>query len=1287
MALAAAPANAGDIVIDEIYYAPKDKTSLEEFVELYNNGTSAVDLAGWYFSEGISYRFAASTVMQPGEYLVVAEDPATLLSLYPGIRAVGPFLGKLSNDGEEIVLRDPQGEPEDSVDYRRGFPWPTVSKAQGYSIELIDPDLDNELGGSWRASNPSVAPDAKTLLAAGASWAYRKGTAEASSPPAAWRERGFDDDSWPRGNAPIGYGEAFIVTELADMRNSYSSYFLRTTFEVAQPEDVAGLRLEALYDDGFNAWINGVHVLNANVPADEMAFDGLAATTREDAEYEEHALPPPAGYLVAGTNVLCVQVHNISASTSSDAFFDCRLVTSTGSAAGAGPTPGKPNTVRAENAPPQLRQVESTPQEPVSGDLVIVTVRATDPDGVASVSLEYQVVEPGAYVELGDPVYGTSWTAVPMNDSGQNGDVVSGDGIYSGAVPPSVQNHRRLIRYRITAADTGDRSVRVPYPDDPQPNFAYFVYDGPPPWLGAIEPGSTNATRSRVVEYSPEVLSSVPAYHLIAKRKSVEDATWNSKYGGDSYPWKGTLVVGGKVYDHIGYRARGGVWRYSMGKNMWKFDFLTGHRLRVRDNFGRELKTGWSKLNLSACIQQGDYLHRGEQGMFEAAGFKLFDLAGLETYHSFWITLRIVDEEDEVGLRQYDGDLWGLYLAIEQPDGQFLEEHDIPDGNLYKMEGGTGELNNLGPLGPKDKSDLNEFLDTYVNSNPSDAWWRDHLDLARYYNYRSIVEAIHHGDVGYGKNYFYYLNPDSGQWRTYAWDIDLTWADNMFGDGNEPFKSRVLTRAAFGLEYKNRIREIRDLLYNTGEAYKLIDELAGVIDDPSGAPSLVDFDRARWDYHPVMINASIVNLSKAGQGRFYQIAPTKDFPGMVKLMKDYVVSRGQYIDQSLSADSAIPATPTILSTGPAGYPIDALHFQSSDFSDPQGSGTFGAMRWRVAEVTAPGAPKFDPTSPKLFEIEPAWESAELASFDPTMTVPSSALKIGRTYRARVRMKDTTGRWSHWSAPVEFVAGEPTAPFPQQTSLRVTEIHYHPAADLDQEFVEVANIGTQPIDLTPVAFTAGIEFRFADGAIPSLAPGERAVVVHNLIAFRARYGASIPVAGEFKDRLSNAGELLELTYGGSVTIQEITFEDEWYPLSDGGGRSLEAVDVAADPATWSRPEAWAESAVDGGTPGAARGGPPPGGRRVPGDSNGSGQLELGDAVSLLWRLFVGGVDWPCDGASAGEGGNLLLLDVNGSGSVNLTDAVAILNYLFLSGAPPSLGTSCVRFAGCTDFCPQ
>jgi hypothetical protein len=52
---------------------------------------------------------------------------------------------------------------------------------------------------------------------------------------------------------------------------------------------------------------------------------------------------------------------------------------------------------------------------------------------------------------------------------------------------------------------------------------------------------------------------------------------------------------------------------------------------------------------------------------------------------------------------------WGLYLAVEQPDGRFLDAHGLPDGNLYKMEGGSGEPNNLGPDGPADGSDLQDI--------------------------------------------------------------------------------------------------------------------------------------------------------------------------------------------------------------------------------------------------------------------------------------------------------------------------------------------------------------------------------------------------------------------------------------------------------------------------------------------------------------------------------------------------------------------------------------------------
>ena len=57
-----------------------------------------------------------------------------------------------------------------------------------------------------------------------------------------------------------------------------------------------------------------------------------------------------------------------------------------------------------------------------------------------------------------------------------------------------------------------------------------------------------------------------------------------------------------------------------------------------------------------------------------------------------------------------------------------------------------------------------------------------------------------------------------------------------------------------------------------------------------------------------------------------------------------------------------------------------------------------------------------------YEIEATWQSDELTEFQEQITIPSDAVEIGHAYRARVRMKDATGRWSHWSDPVQFVAG-------------------------------------------------------------------------------------------------------------------------------------------------------------------------------------------------------------------------------------------------------------------------
>ena len=100
-------------------------------------------------------------------------------------------------------------------------------------------------------------------------------------------------------------------------------------------------------------------------------------------------------------------------------------------------------------------------------------------------------VDPGDYISLSDPRYLTQWTTLPMFDDGTHGDEASGDAVYTAVLPGELQTHRQLVRYRITATDSLGASVTGPYDDDPQPNFAYFVYDGVPAWTGAVQPGVT----------------------------------------------------------------------------------------------------------------------------------------------------------------------------------------------------------------------------------------------------------------------------------------------------------------------------------------------------------------------------------------------------------------------------------------------------------------------------------------------------------------------------------------------------------------------------------------------------------------------------------------------------------------------------------------------------------------------------------------------------------------------------------------------------------------------------
>jgi hypothetical protein len=145
------------VVINEIHYDPSDRTKRAEFVELHNANAAPVNVGGWQLDDAVTFVFPSNTVIPAGGYLVVAENASAFQAEF-GVVAGGVFIGSLSNQGELFQLKDLNAVLQDEVTYGVGFPWPTKAKGGGGSMELLNPALDNDLGGSWRTSATKGTP-------------------------------------------------------------------------------------------------------------------------------------------------------------------------------------------------------------------------------------------------------------------------------------------------------------------------------------------------------------------------------------------------------------------------------------------------------------------------------------------------------------------------------------------------------------------------------------------------------------------------------------------------------------------------------------------------------------------------------------------------------------------------------------------------------------------------------------------------------------------------------------------------------------------------------------------------------------------------------------------------------------------------------------------------------------------------------------------------------------------------------------------------------------------------
>jgi hypothetical protein len=142
-----------NLVITEIMYNdPAPGVDSLEFVEIYNAGTTAVNLKDFTFRTAFNDTLP-STNLAAGGYYVVAVNAAVFKSKFgfaPGNQWKN---GALNNAGERIDLYSAAGVLVDSVRYSATLaPWPLAANGQGPSLVLCDVTKDNGNGANWATS-------------------------------------------------------------------------------------------------------------------------------------------------------------------------------------------------------------------------------------------------------------------------------------------------------------------------------------------------------------------------------------------------------------------------------------------------------------------------------------------------------------------------------------------------------------------------------------------------------------------------------------------------------------------------------------------------------------------------------------------------------------------------------------------------------------------------------------------------------------------------------------------------------------------------------------------------------------------------------------------------------------------------------------------------------------------------------------------------------------------------------------------------------------------------------
>jgi CotH kinase protein/Lamin Tail Domain/Chitobiase/beta-hexosaminidase C-terminal domain len=989
------------------------------------------------------------------------------------------------------------------------------------------------------------------------------------------------------------------------MKNINSTLYARKNFTIADPAVVTQLRLKLRYDDGVAAWINGQEVTLKNAPASpSWNSAALGSHPAQGPGAEEVVLIDiPPGLLLAGTNVLALQVLNVAAGD--DDFFLGAAIEDVRSLPGVPswltpPTPGVANPVGATG---MVRDVHFT----VDRGFYTAPFSVGLSCGTLDAQLRYTTDGSAPTSSTGLPY------TTPLTISGTM--VLRVAAFKTGWLPSLTDTQSYIFPVQMAQQPAAPAGWPATWGINSQVNTNDGVRDGTIPADYGMDQRVVTTTAPGFG--IPEALQSLPTISLALAPGDFLGANGiyqNSLSAGPTWERDGSVELVDPILAEKGFHelcrieAHGNSSRnpYRMQKHSLRLSFKGGDgasKLRYKIFPGSNFNS-LNKLILRATFTDGWGLVSWNSNRYRPDDSTMTRDVWVRRS---WEAMGNLSPKSRFVHVVINGLYWGVYDASEHIDDDFASD-------------------NLGGL-PTDWEVVSDFVDPDVSATSP---WKlmfsaAAADLSVQVNYETLLQWL--DPVNFADYYLLHQYAECEDWpghngaafrnravpgaryKWLAWDQEI--ALEQVGAANDHGVDRI-SPGATNTTTARTPGPLWNALRNNKEWRLLVADRAHALMNNGGPLSSVASIQ-RWR----TINEKLDKAIVAESARWGDTATQTPYGG-----DDLVAIGGGTAAELLARKRSrlgVPLKDPYLRDpdwlGAVNYVantwIPSLHDRANSFATITRLKNLALPLWPATEP--PSFAQHGGVVAAGYDLGVTTQTAGAAIYyttngtDPRVSVTGAAAGtlytglIDLTTTATLKARAVTGTPGSgtevWSAvtQADFIVGTAAS----HNTLVISEIHVNPLGVGELEFIELMNISpTETIDLSGVRFTAGIAYTFPLGVL--LGPGQRLVMT----------------GAQFTGKLDNNGENLALISATGADIQRFAYDkaDPW-PGGINTGRSLVLIAPHTNPDP-SLAIHWRTSLLPGGSPGTSDGLP----------FTGDPQADLdGDGLTALMEYALGTSD--------------------------------------------------------------